>query len=71
MECPGTWLTLVLEGWDPGDGVGVFVEAAEEGLVVEDVPEAVLDFFESDVFLVERLGSGSVGRSEGGRCRHC
>ena len=35
--------------------MGVFVEAAEEGLVVDDVPEAVLDFLESDVFVVERL----------------
>ena len=35
--------------------MGVFVEAAEEGLVVNDVPEAVLDFFEADVFVIERL----------------
>ena len=54
-ECPGTLLTLVLEGRGPGDGVGVFVEAAEEGLVVDDVPEAVLDFFEPDVLVVECL----------------
>jgi hypothetical protein len=33
--------------------VGVFVEAAEERVVVEDVPEAVGDLFESDVFMVE------------------
>ena len=43
------------DGGPPGDGVGVFVEAAEEGLVVDDVPEAVLDFFEPDVFVIERL----------------
>lgn len=35
--------------------MGVFVETAKERLVVDDVPEAILDFFESDVFLVERL----------------
>jgi hypothetical protein len=34
--------------------VGVFVEAAEERVVVEDVPEAVSDLFEPDVFVVER-----------------
>ena len=33
----------------------MFVEAAEEGVVVDDVPEAVLDFFEPDVVVVERL----------------
>jgi len=35
--------------------VGVFVEASEQRLVVDQVPEAVLDFFEADVFAVERL----------------
>lgn len=33
----------------------MFVEAAEEGVVVDDVPQAVLDFFEPDVVVVERL----------------
>jgi hypothetical protein len=64
-ECPGTWLTLFLEGGGPGDGVGVFVEAAEEGLVVEDVPEAVLDFFECDVFVIERLAQEVLAGVEG------
>lgn len=54
-ERPGTWLTLWLEGWGPGNGVGVVVEAAAERVVVEDVPEAVGDLFEADVFVVERL----------------
>ena len=35
--------------------MSVFVEAAEERLVIEDVPEAVGDLFESDVFMVEGL----------------
>ena len=35
--------------------MGLLVEAAEERLVVEDVPEAVSDRFEPDVFVVERL----------------
>ena len=54
-ERPGTWLTLFLEGGGPGNGVGLLVEAAEERVVVEDVPEAVSDLFEPDVFVVERL----------------
>lgn len=33
----------------------MFVEAAEQGLVVDEVPEAVLHFFEPDVFVVEGL----------------
>ena len=39
----------------PGDSVGVFVEAAEERVVVGDVPEAIIDLFEADVFVIERL----------------
>jgi hypothetical protein len=35
--------------------VGVFVEATEQGLVVDEVPEAVLYFFQPDVFGVEGL----------------
>jgi len=35
--------------------VGVFVKASEERVVVEEVPEAVLDFLQPDVFVVERL----------------
>jgi hypothetical protein len=31
----------------------VLVKASEQGVVVEDVPEAVLDLFEADVFAVE------------------
>jgi hypothetical protein len=33
----------------------VFVEAAEERLVIEDIPEAVGDLFQADVFVIERL----------------
>ncbi len=33
----------------------MFVEATEERFVVDDIPDAVLDFFEPDVFVVERL----------------
>lgn len=51
----GTWLTVVLEVRSPGDEVGVFVEAAEERGVVDDVPDSVVDFFEGDVFAVEGL----------------
>jgi len=35
--------------------VGVFVEAAEERLVIEEVPESVGDFFEPDEFAIECL----------------
>jgi len=42
--------------------VGVFVEAAEERLVVKNVPEAVFDFFEPDVFVVERLAQEVLAR---------
>jgi len=34
---------------------GMVVEAAEERVVVEDVPEAVVDLFKADVLVVERL----------------
>ena len=66
-ERPGTWLTLFLEGWNPSDGVGVVVEAAEEGVVVEDVPEAVGDLFQPDVFVVERLAQEVLARVEAER----
>ncbi len=51
--CPGTWLTLFSEGRCPGQGVGVLIEASEERVVVEDVPEPILDFLEADVLTVE------------------
>lgn len=54
-ERPGTWLTLLPEGRSSGDPVSVFVEAAEERFVVEDVPEAVGDLLKANVFVVEGL----------------
>jgi len=42
--------------------VSMFVEAAEERLVIEDVPEAVGDLFESDVFMVEDLAQEVLPR---------
>lgn len=59
-ECPGTWVTLVLAEVSPGDGVGVFVEAAGERLVARDVAEAVGDLLESDVFVVEGLARNEL-----------
>ncbi|MGH2359016.1 MAG: hypothetical protein ACRDGM_00505 [bacterium] len=34
----------------------MLVEASEQGVVVEDIPDAVLDLFEADVLTVEGLG---------------
>ncbi len=49
--------------------MGVLVEAAEERVVVEDVPEAVSDLFESDVFVVERLAQEVLAGVEPERAR--
>jgi hypothetical protein len=54
-DCPGTWLTLFSERWRPSDGVSAFIEPTEKGVVVDDVPEGVVDFFEADVLVVEGL----------------
>lgn len=42
--------------------MGAFVEAAGERVVVGDVPEAVGDFFEADVFMVQRLAEEVLAR---------
>ena len=52
---PGTWLTLFSEGRRPGDGLRAFIESTEQRVVVEDVPDRVVDFFEADVLVVESL----------------
>ena len=44
--------------------MGLLVEAAEECLVVDDVPEAVSDLFEPDVFVVERLAQAVLAGVE-------
>jgi hypothetical protein len=49
----------------------MFVEPAEERLVIEDIPKAVGDLFQVDVFVIERLAQDSVGRSGAGRFRPC
>lgn len=61
-ERPGTWSTLFPEGRGPGDGLRGFIEAAQESLIVDDVPEAVVDLFESDVLMVERLAEEVLPR---------
>ena len=55
-EQPGTWLTLSAERRGPGDGFVSFVETSEQGVVVEDVPDAVLHFLEPDAVAAEGLG---------------
>jgi len=44
--------------------VGVFVKAAEERVVVEGVPEAVGDLFESNESLSDLVKSVGHGRGE-------
>lgn len=52
---PGTWLTLFPEGRSPGNDAGLFIKASEKRVVVEDIPESVIDLFEADVLVIEGL----------------
>ncbi len=54
-KCPGTWLTAAACGRGPGYSVSAFIETSEERIVVDQIPEPVVHFFEADVFTVEGL----------------
>lgn len=47
-----------------GDSAGGLVEAAEQGRVEQDVPEAIVDLLEGDVLAVERLAEEDLTGSE-------
>ena len=56
--------TFLLAEVGPGDGVGAFVEVAGEGIVIHDVPDAVGDFFEADVLVIESLTEEVLARMQ-------
>lgn len=53
--------------------VGVVGEATEERVVIEDVPEAVRDLFEAEVFVVERMAHEVLAgvEAKGARAGEC
>jgi hypothetical protein len=51
----GDMVNTFSEGRDPGDGLVMFVKAPKKRVVVDDVPEAIFDLFEANVFVIECL----------------
>ncbi len=61
-ERPGTWLTPSACGRGLGYSVSTFIETSEERIVVDQIPDPVVHFFEADVFTVEGLAEEVLSR---------
>ncbi len=72
-ESPGTWFTPSWRCSRAGNAAGPDIEPPEQGSVVDDIPEPVVDFLERDVFpprafRSEKMGGPSTRRCHPGRC---
>ena len=66
-KSPAASFTPYATGLNPGNARRAFIDLAEQRTVIDDVPNAIADFFEADVFAAEGVAEERLTRLQAER----